>query len=197
MTIALRGPTFMKVWAPPLGVSRTAVTSSSGASAVRLTPSRNSSSGSDAHAAHARELDLRALDEERWQRVAGGRGSPEVAADRAPVADLRRADGARGLGERGQLVRERRRHRLGVGQGGAEAEAAVLPRPTAQLLELGQVHERGRPRLAEGQLDHHVGAAQDEPRLRALGLQAQRVVERARREELHLPNTSRSPQSTA
>ena len=46
ITIAFRGPTFMNVCAPPLGRRRTDVTSSSGASAVRFTPRRNSSSGS-------------------------------------------------------------------------------------------------------------------------------------------------------
>ena len=37
------------------------------------------------------------------QAVAGRRGGAEVAADRRPVADLRRADGPRGLGQRAEL----------------------------------------------------------------------------------------------
>ena len=72
ITIAFRGPTFMKVWAPPLGATRTAVMSSSGSSAVRFTPSRNSVEGQRAHAPDARELELRPLDEERRQRIARG-----------------------------------------------------------------------------------------------------------------------------
>ena len=44
----------------------------------------------------------RVLDEERRQRVAGRRRGAEVAADRAAVADLRRADGSRRLRERRQ-----------------------------------------------------------------------------------------------
>ena len=55
-----------------------------------------------ARAAHARDLDLRALDEERRQRVACGRRGSEIPADRPAVADLRRADGARRLRERRQ-----------------------------------------------------------------------------------------------
>src|SRR5690349_23653956 len=43
----------------------------------------------------ARDLDRRARDEQRRQRIACGRGRAEVAADRAAVPDLRRADGAR------------------------------------------------------------------------------------------------------
>ena len=73
----------------------------------------------------------RARDQQRRQRVAGRRGGAEVAADRAAVADLRRADRARRLGERRQQRRERRLHRLGVGQPGAEPERAVLARPAA------------------------------------------------------------------
>ena len=69
-----------------------------------------------AHPADAGDLDDRVLHQERWVRVAGGRGCAEIAADRAAVPDLRRADRARGLCERGQELGERRTHRLGVRQ---------------------------------------------------------------------------------
>jgi hypothetical protein len=55
-----------------------------------------------ARPAHARDLDLGPLDEQRRQRVTGGRRGAEVAADRATVADLRRPDRPRRLRERGQ-----------------------------------------------------------------------------------------------
>ena len=61
-------------------------------------------------------------DQQRRVRVARGGGGAEIPADRAAVADLRRADRARGLGERGQELGELRLHRLGVRQARAEAE---------------------------------------------------------------------------
>ena len=45
ITIAFRGPTFMNVCGAPLGVTRTATTSSSGSSAFRFGPTRNSETG--------------------------------------------------------------------------------------------------------------------------------------------------------
>ena len=70
ITIAFRGPTFMKVCGPPLGVSRTAVTSSSARERGPLDAEEELVERQRAHAAHARELDLGALDEQRRQRVA-------------------------------------------------------------------------------------------------------------------------------
>ena len=105
ITIALRGPTFMNVCGAARGLTQTAVISSSGASALRLTPVTNSPTGTAATRAPS-TFDLGALDEERRQRVAGRRRGPEVAADRAAVADLRRADRPRRLGERRQQRRE-------------------------------------------------------------------------------------------
>ena len=54
-------------------------------------------------APHARDLHLGVVDEERRDRVPGRGGRAEVPADRAPVADLRRADRPRGLRERGEV----------------------------------------------------------------------------------------------
>ena len=115
---------------------------------------------------------LGVLDEERRQRVAGRRRRAEVAADRAAVADLRRADRARRLGQRRQRAGERPLHRLGVGEPGAEDERAVLARPPAQLRDLVEVDQRRRARAVEVELDEHVGAALDEARLRELRLEA-------------------------
>ena len=100
ITIAFRTPTFMNVCGPPVAVRWTAVTSSSGRERGALHPEQELLERQGAHAADARELDLGALDEERRQRVARGRGGAEVPADRAAVPDLRRADRARRLGER-------------------------------------------------------------------------------------------------
>ena len=70
ITIAFRGPTFMKVWAPPLGAS-----AHRGDELVRLErglldAEQELGEGQRAHAPDARELQLCPLDEERRQRVA-------------------------------------------------------------------------------------------------------------------------------
>ena len=118
-------------------------------------------------------------------RVARGRGGAEVAADRAAVADLRRADRARRLGERGKQLGELRLHRLGVRQAGGEADGAVLARPALQLRDLGEVEDRLRPRPVEVELDEQVGAAGDRPRVGPLRLHAQGLVEGAGSDHLH------------
>ena len=141
ITIALRGPTFMNVCGAPDGGTSTATISSSGASAFRFGPTRNSSSGSRRVPPDARDLDLGVLDEQRRQRVARRRGRAEVPAERPAVADLRRADRPRRLGQRRQQRPQRLRHRLGVRQPGAEPEHAVLARPAAQLLHLAEVQD--------------------------------------------------------
>ena len=61
----------------------------------------------------------------------------------------------------------------------------VLARPALQLRHLGEVEDRLGPRPVEVELDEQVGAAGDRAGLGALGLQPQRLVERARGEDLH------------
>jgi hypothetical protein len=136
-----------------------------------------------ARAARRSELDLRAVDEQRRQRVSRGRGRAEVAADRAAVADLRPADSARGLGQREQRLGEP--HRLGVGQPGAEPQGPVLAHVATQFGHLVQVQQRRRPCSVEVELDHHVGAALDRQRVGSLGLQRQRLLEPARSQDVH------------
>ena len=106
MTIAFRGPTFMNVWGCP---ARRDVNRDDQLVALERVPLRADEElleRQPSRPAHARELDLGALDEERRQRVARGRGRPEVPADRPAVSYLRRADGARRLRERGVGIRE-------------------------------------------------------------------------------------------
>ena len=165
ITIAFRGPTFMNVCFARLGSTRTGRISSSGSSAFRLTPTRNSAERHAPLAPDARDCDLGALDEQRRQRVARRRGGAEVAADRAAVADLRRAHRSRGLGQRGQLLRDGAVHRLGVGEARAEHERAVVAVEAAQLRHLVQVDQRRRPGAVEVELDEDVRAALHEARL--------------------------------
>ena len=138
-----------------------------------------------AHAADRRAFDLGSLDLQRRQRVTGGRGGREVAAEGAAVADLRRADRPRRLGQRGQQLGELAGHRLGVGEPGAEAQRSVLARPASQLLDLVQVQQRLRASPVEVQRDHDVRPALDRQRAGVFGLQVQSIVERARREDVH------------
>ena len=133
ITIALRGPTFMNVCGcRRSATSETATISSSSASAFRF--------GADEELRRAATRRVprtlasstsRAVDEQRRQRVAGRRRGAEVAADRAAVADLRRADRARRLRERGQQLGERLLHRLGVGEARRRA-AACRSRATSR-----------------------------------------------------------------
>src|SRR5262249_28961156 len=111
ITIALRGPIFMNVCGAFDRVSQTAVIISSSAEARRVLGERVAlHAGYELGHRHAarparrRALHLGGLDEERRDRVAGGRRRAEVAADRAAVPDLRRADGARRLRERRQDI---------------------------------------------------------------------------------------------
>ena len=146
ITIALRGPTFMNVSAPP-GTTRTATISSSSRERVLLRADEELLERQPPRAADARDLDLAVGDEQRRDRVSRRGRRAEVAADRGAVADLRRADGARGLRQRGQRVAERPVLDLGAGEAGAEAQASrLLAPPPAQLVHLGQVQDRLGPR---------------------------------------------------
>ena len=105
ITIALRGPTFMNVCRGPVGRMSTAVISSSGSSAFRFGPEQEVPERQRRSPRRARSTTSRFGDQERRERVPGRGGGAEVAADRAAVADLRAADGARRLRERRQPPR--------------------------------------------------------------------------------------------
>ena len=181
ITIAFRGPTFMNVCAAPDGHDpHAAAISSSGAAAFRFGPTRNSRSGSVRAPRDGRELDRRLLDEQRRQRVARRRGRPEVPAERAAVADLRRADRPRRLGERRQQ-RARAAPPSPPRTSGPTPSRSVpfsrdQPRSSGDLVE---VQEHLGPAAVEVELDHHVRAALDRHGVRVLGLHAQRLVERS------------------
>ena len=143
-------------------------------------------------AAHRLHLHLGAGGQQRGMRVARRGRGPEVAADRAPVADLRGPDGAGRHGQPGQPVTQ-----LGldprVGHPGAEPDAPVVRGPLGQLTHPGQVEEVLRPVPVEVQLDHDVGAALDRHRVRVRRLQLQGFRPRLRLQELH--GTSPLPRS--
>ena len=117
-------------------------------------------------AAHARELDVGPLDEQRRQRVPGGRRRPQVAADRPPVADLRRTDCPRGLRESRKQPRELVPHRLLVGEPRPEPERPVRTRPAPELRDLVQVEHGLGAHAVEVQRDHDVGPALYRDRVR-------------------------------
>ena len=95
ITIALRVPIFENCWPPRAAGMWNAAISSSGSSTLRFGPVMKSSIGMRRVAARRGDLDLGVRRVQRRQRVAGGGGGAEVAADRPAVADLRRADGPR------------------------------------------------------------------------------------------------------
>lgn len=111
-------------------------------------------------AAHGGGLHLGSGGEQRGVAVAGRGGGAEVAADAAPVADLRGADGAGGEGERGQRPGEVVEDGA-VGDGGAEPYRPFAGFPAAQFGDAGQIEEPVGAAPVEGQLDHHIGAAGD------------------------------------
>jgi cytosine/adenosine deaminase-related metal-dependent hydrolase len=128
---------------------------------------------------------VRELDEEWRQRVSGRRGRAGVAADRAAVSDLRRSDRSRGLGERRHEVCERRGHRFGVREPGAEPKRPVLPRPARQLGSMGEIEDDRRPQAVEVELDHQVGTTGDGDGVRPIGLDPKRLFEAARGQNVH------------
>ena len=65
---------------------------------------------------------------------------------------------------------------------------AVGARPPVQLCNLVEVDQRRRPRAVEVELDQHVCAALDEAGLGQLRLEPERLVQRARGEDVHRPS---------
>ncbi len=190
--IAFRGPTFTNAPGPSTRATRRR------RSARR--PRAPSASGRGRTRATGSSASLTAPARRRRRRrrrrapagVAGGRGGREVAADRRAVADLRRPDRARGLGERpepGELARDPRE-----GHAGADVDDAVLAPPRRELLDAREVEQRGRPRPAEVDLDHQVGAARDRHGLGVRGPRPSASVER-RGEKTRRSATARRPRT--
>ena len=136
ITIAFRGPIFMNVCGAADGVDPHGGDQLVRLERVALHAGDEVEQRDAAHAAHRRALDLRVVEHQRRQRVAGRRGGGEVAAERAAVANLRRADGARGLGERRQKLGQLRRiasvyvspRRVAASRSRATSRAARRPR---------------------------------------------------------------------
>ena len=139
--------------------------------------------------AHGRDLDLGPGREQRRMAVARGRRGAEVAADRAPVANLRRAHRPGRHGQPGQPVTEFADDPC-VADPGAEPDPAGFGGPSRQVGDPGQVEHGGRAAGVEVDLHHHVGAPGDRHRLWPRSLRGQGVVPARRLQKIHasLPN---------
>ena len=114
----------------------------------------------------------RILDQERRQRVAGRGSRAEVAAERAAVADLRRADGASRGRECGQRRGDLAAAGLGVRERRSQHELVALVVPAAQLRHAPEVEQRIGPLALGVERDHEIGAAGDRARSGVRGAQA-------------------------
>ena len=103
--------------------------------------------------------------EQDRQRVPGGRGVDDVAAERPAVLDLGRADRRGRLDQPGEmLAADGRAADLRVGRQGTEADRVAIDGDAAQRVEPPQVDDAlGRFAQLAGQRDHQVGAAGDRP----------------------------------
>ena len=123
------------------------------------------------------------VDGQYRERVARGRGRPQVASHGPSVADLRRSHRSGGLRQRSELGKLA--HDARIGDACAEEERAVLAPPPAELLQPADVDDRVRPVTIEIELDHDVGPAGDGECLGTLALHLQRFVQRPGREYFH------------
>ena len=139
-----------------------------------------------ARAAHARELDLgaarRAAAAARRRRATPCRGCRRSCRGCGSAASRRCATPRRAPAAR----RASSAHRLGVGE--RRRRAAASPFSRAQPFSSAtsfRLSSASGPRAVEVELDHDVGAALDRQRVGPLGLQPQRLVERARGQHVH------------
>ena len=86
----------------------------------------------------------------------------------AGVADLRRTDGAGGLGQGRQVAGERRLHELGVGHARSEPDRLTLDAPPTKLGDPADRDDIVGTAMAEVDLDHEVGAAREHLRSRTV-----------------------------
>ena len=167
----------MNVWAPPLGASRTAVMSSSGSSAVRFTPSRNSESGS------VRTPRTLASSTSRPSTRSGGSASPagDAVPRFPPIVPRFRICGEPTVRDASASAGSRLREGRAIAsvyvsprRAGARRPSSDHPRSSASSARLTIA---GGREWAEVELDHHVGAALDEPCLGMLGLELERLLD--------------------
>ncbi len=137
------------------------------------------------------QLDLGVERGQHGQPVTGRRAGRQVAADGRRVADLRRPDGARRLGEGGEHRRQRVTAELGVRHAGAEAhrpgDGVVGPR--AQLGDAPDGDDGlppGQPTVRLVDRDHQVGAAGQHDGVRVLGERGDSFVQRHRCQHAHV-----------
>ncbi len=116
--------------------------------------------------------------------ITRGRCRAEVAADRASVADLRRANSPGRHRQARQpvakLVDEAR-----VGHAGADSQDAVGRSPLRELANPGEIEDGRRTPVVEVDLDHDVGSAGDRSRFRVGGLHVERLGPGGRLKEFH------------
>ena len=186
MTIALRVPTLANCCGPAAGGSWMAAISSSGSSALCLTPVKKSATGMlrAPRAADSTSTLAPTASRTGWQSPAGD-AEPTLPPTVPPRPDLRRPDRARRHREARCEVAELGHH-PGVAHAGAQPHATVVgARPLAQLGHPGEVEQHVGAVPVEVQLDHHVGAAGDGRAARVLGARRERVGPRPRCDELH------------
>ena len=195
ITIALRVPTLANCCGPARRRTWTAVISSSGSSALRFTPMKNSAAG---HAARARvgraQLDLGVGGEQRRVASPAGEAAPRL----PPTVPRLRICGEPTV--RDAIARP--------GSAGREARASAARRSTPapirstspsrahsrELGDPGQVEQRRGPVPVEVELDHHVGAA-GERQARVIAAHGKRLLEVSRAQHLHANTRSAATSS--
>ena len=119
--------------------------------------------------------------DQRGHGIADRRAVRDIAADRAGIPDLHRAEAADQLAEIGP-ARSESVHRVGVGDRRADLEMGVRHLEPRQLLDLADVNQRVEIAVLLGHPQAHVGAAGEQSGARKLLAQRRQVLDPARRE---------------
>ena len=107
-------------------------------------------------------LKLRVVGGQHRKAIARRRGVDDVAAERAAVLNLHRANRARRRDQRGRVaLRQRRANQLGVGHERADAQVIAFIANAAQLGDAPDVEKAGGVELMRVHQDHQVSAAGD------------------------------------
>ena len=196
MTIAFRGPTFMKVCGAREGVTQTAVISSSGSSAFRFTPGDELAARgtrrtprTDAHSISAPST------------VSGGSASPGRA---TTCRDSRQWCRGSGSAANRPCATPRQGRAAAAASSPCIASVYVSPEPSrSDPFSRDQPRSsatRFRSSIASGRAaieverHHQIGATLDRRALRLLRLEAQRLVQRTWSKNVHRPDCTVLPQ---